>query len=72
MTLATQPSLRPTNKLTAAALIAPAVTEVWGALLPYLCDTCEAFAGPDMSMLVGAFAALAVGWFIPDKANVPA
>jgi hypothetical protein len=67
MALVKQPSALPTNKLAVAALIGPAATEAWGAVMA---SVYPAVAGPEMSLLVGAVATLIVGWFIPDRANV--
>lgn len=65
--LVNQPSALPTRKLTVAAMIAPAVTEAWGA---FMTDVYPPVAGPEVSMLVGATAALLLGYFVRDRANV--
>lgn len=64
--LVNQPSALPTRKLTVAAMIAPAVTEAWGAILA---DLYPPVSGPEVSMFVGALAGLAVGYFVRDRAN---
>jgi hypothetical protein len=68
MATAKQASALPTNKLSVAAMIGPAATEAWGAVMA---DLYPALSGPAVSMLVGALAAVAVGWFVPDRPNVP-
>ena len=65
MNLATQTSRLPTNKLAVGVLLAPAMAEIWGAYAP------AELTGPAMSALVGAVIALAVGYFVPDRLNVP-
>lgn len=67
MALVRQPSALPTNKLSVAVMIGPAATEAWGAVMATVYPP---IAGPEMSVLVGALAALVVGWFVPDRANV--
>jgi hypothetical protein len=64
--LVDQPTARPTNKLAIAVLIGPAVTEIWGGVMA---EIYPALAGASTSMLVGAIAALAVGYLVPDRAN---
>lgn len=64
--LVNQPTKRPTNKLMISALVAPAVTEAWGAVMA---DIYTPLSGPEVSMLVGALAALAAGYFVRDRAN---
>jgi hypothetical protein len=71
-----QPGLAPTNKAMTAAGIAAVVTtyaqpvaaELWPQIAP------AALAGPAMTAavaaLVGALAALAVAWWVPDRAGV--
>lgn len=67
MTLASQPNALPTNKLAIAALVGPAVTELWPGIMA---DLWPALAGgPATAALAGAAAALIVGWFVPDRAN---
>ena len=66
--MAKQASALPTNKLAVAALIGPATTEAWGAVMATIYPP---VAGPEVSLLVGALATLIVGWFVPDRANVP-
>lgn len=65
MTLANQPSVLPTNKLTVGALLAPAIAEVFQAYAP------PELSGPAMSALVGALIAMFVAYWVPDRANVP-
>lgn len=65
MKLANQPDFLPSNKLTVAAMIGPAVVEVWQVVAH------AALAGPAMSALVGSVVALVVGYFVDDRANVP-
>ena len=67
MTKVNQPTLRPTNKLAVAVMIGPAATEAWGAMMAGIYPP---VAGPEVSMLVGAIVALAVGYFVRDQANV--
>lgn len=66
MTLVNQPSKRPTNKLAVAVAIGPAATEAWGSVMA---DLYPPLAGPSVSMLAGALAALAIGYFVKDRAN---
>lgn len=66
--MARQPSALPTNKLAVAALIGPASTEAWGAVMATIYPP---LSGPEVSLLIGAVATLVVGWFVPDRANVP-
>ena len=65
--MATQETAFPTNKLSVAVIIGPAVTEAWGAGMQtiYL-----PLSGPEMSMLMGALVTLLVGYFVPDRPNV--
>lgn len=67
MPLVNQPTSLPTNKLMVATLIGPAATEVWGQVMTDLYPT---LAGPAMSMLAGGVAAMLVGYFVKDRANV--
>ena len=62
MSIVTQPSAMPTNKLTVAVLIPLAVQEVLPMLFPALAAT------PNTTMLIGAVLALVVGWLVPDRA----
>ena len=64
--LVKQTSALPTNKLSVAVLIGPAATEAWGAVMATIYHP---LSGPEVSMLVGALAALAVGYMVPDRAN---
>lgn len=68
MALAHQSSSLPTNKLMVSALIAPAFTEFWGT---FMAENYPPLSGDAVTILVGALAALVVGYFIPDRANVP-
>lgn len=68
MTLARQTSALPTNKLGVAALVGPAASEVWSNLMT---EIAPSLAGDSVCVLVGALAALLVGYFVPDRANVP-
>lgn len=67
MKLVNQPSALPTNKLGVAALVGPAVAEVWRNLMT---DAYPALAGDATAILVGTFAALIAGYFVRDRANV--
>ena len=67
MALVRQPSNFPTNKLSVAVLIGPAVTEAWGSVMA---TVYAPLSGPEVSMLAGALAALAIGYIVPDRANV--
>ena len=67
MALVNQPSAMPTNKLMVAAAVGPAVTEVWGAVMS---DLYAPVAGVETSFLMGAAAALALGYLIKDRPNV--
>lgn len=65
---ATQPSILPTNKLAVAALLGPAFAEVWSNITA---EYIPVLAGDSTAMLAGAIFALLVGYFVPDRANVP-
>lgn len=77
MAKAKQTSLMPTNKLAFGSAVtaivgtqfSPAVAEVWPQIVPAV------LAGPAVTEIISAlaalFAGLAVGWFIPDRPNVP-
>jgi hypothetical protein len=65
--LVKQPSPLPTNKLAVAVLIGPAATEAWGAVMAQIYLP---MSGPEVSMLVGGLAALAVGYIVRDRVNV--
>lgn len=66
MKTATQKTAMPTRKLLSAALVAPMVTEVWGRAMA---DILPSLAGPEASQWIGAAAAIAVGYFVPDAPN---
>ena len=71
-----QPDNLPTNKAATVAVLAPAgalyvapiIAELWPQVAPAL------VAGPAvteaLAWLAGALAALAVAWFVPDRAGV--
>ncbi len=75
MATAKQTSILPTNKLAIGSAItaivgtqlSPAVAEVWPGIAPAL------LAGPAFTDIIAAVVALmagiAVGWFIPDRAQ---
>ena len=77
MPLERQPDILPTNKSTVAAALGagvvlhaePLIAELWPSIAPPL------LAGPAatdaMSWLAGILAALAVAWFVPDRAGCP-
>ena len=67
MALADQPDAYPTNKLTVAAMIAPAVTEAYQNVMTQFYAP---LSGPAMGMLAGAAAAMIAGYFVPDRDNV--
>lgn len=67
MSTVSQPSKMPTNKLMTAVAIGPAVTEAWGAVMA---DIYPPLAGPEVSILVGALAAAAIGYLVKDRPNV--
>ncbi len=64
--LVKQPSAVPTRKLAVAAMVGPAVTEIWGAAMA---DLYPPLAGESASLLAGGLAALVVGYFVRDRAN---
>ena len=77
MPLERQPDSLPTNKCTVAAALGagvvlhaePVIAELWPTIAP------AALAGPAatdaMAWLVGILVALAVAWFVPDRAGQP-
>ncbi|MEY1555340.1 hypothetical protein AB3Y40_06860 [Yoonia sp. R2331] len=68
MKLVNQPSALPTNKLAVSVMIGPVVTELWPEVMM---DVYPPLAGGDATaVFVGAIAALIVGYFVPDRANV--
>ena len=68
MQLVTQPSALPTNKLAVSVMIGPVVTELWPDLMMDLYPPLA--GGPMTAAMIGAIAALIVGYFTPDRANV--
>lgn len=78
MPLEHQPDALPTNKSAVAAVFGagfvlhaePVIAELWPAIAPALLAGPAATAA--MSWLAGILAALAVAWFIPDRAGRPA
>lgn len=69
MALAKQPDILPTNKLTVAAFVAPAVTEAWQNVMA---TVYAPVSGPEVGMLAGVCAAFVFGYFVPDRDNVGA
>lgn len=67
MAYARQTTYLPTNKLAIASLIGPAAVEAYQAVM---LDIYPPLSGEAMSMLVGAFVALSVGYFVPDRPNM--
>lgn len=65
---AVQTSGLPTRKLAVGAMVGPAVTEVWGSVMVGIYPP---LSGPEMSMLIGALAAVAVAYWVKDRANMP-
>lgn len=65
--LVNQPTIRPTNKMTVAALVGPAAAEVWTKLTATYAPS---LSGEAMSMLIGTLAAMAVAYWVRDQANV--
>lgn len=68
MALATQTNVLPTNKLAVAALVGPAVTELYPDIMAMI--WAPLIGGTATAALAGAGAALIVGWFVKDRANV--
>ncbi|MFN7003741.1 MAG: hypothetical protein ACK4NW_09970 [Roseinatronobacter sp.] len=68
MQLAKQLSALPTNKLLTGGGVAALVSTAWIEVMPGIAPT---LAGPGMAALVGATAAYAVGYFVPDRVNTP-
>lgn len=68
MNLATQLSALPTNKLLTGTGVSAIVTAAWAEVMA---TAAPSLAGPGMSALVGAAAALLIGYFVPDRVNVP-
>lgn len=62
-----QPSAMPTRKLMTGALVGPAAAEAWGNIMATVYPP---VAGPEMSMLIGALAAVLVAYWVRDRANV--
>lgn len=69
MILAKQLSSLPTNKLLVGGGLGPIATAAW---VEIMSTYAPALAGPGMSALVGAAIAFAVGYFVPDRVNLPA
>lgn len=67
MATVNQPSVLPTNKLTAAVVITPLVAELWGRLMA---EFYPPLSGPELSMYVGVLAAALVGYVVKDRPNV--
>lgn len=65
MTTRNAPTAWPTRKLVTGAMVASAVNEAWGKVMP---DLVPWLAGSEVSTLAGALAALAVGYFVRDRA----
>ncbi len=68
MQLAKQLSALPTNKLLTGSAVAPIVTAAWSEVMAIVAPS---LAGPGMAALVGGLAALLIGYFVPDRVNVP-
>lgn len=68
MALATQSNALPTNKLAIAALIGPASSEIWQNVM---LDLYPPLAGDMTTMLMAGLITLFVGYYVPDRANVP-
>ena len=69
MQLAKQLSALPTNKLLAGSGVASIVQAAWAEVMA---TAAPSLAGPGVSVLVGFVAAMLVGYFVPDRLNVPA
>lgn len=67
MTTVVQPSLNPTNKLT-AAVVGVAITEVARTLLANLAP---GWSDPAMWTALSPIIVFACGWFVKDAPNVP-
>lgn len=68
MPLARQPSALPSNKLAIAALVGPAASEIWQSVM---LDLYPPLAGDMTTMLVAGLITLFVGYWVPDRANLP-
>ena len=66
MKLATQLSAFPTNKLMTGSVVGPIATAAWAEVMATVAPS---LAGPGMSGLIGFVAALAFGYFVPDRVN---
>lgn len=64
---AVQSSAMPTRKLTVGALIAPAASEAWGAIMATVYPP---LSGPEVSLLIGALAGVAVAYWVKDRPNI--
>lgn len=69
MQFAKQLSALPTNKLLVGGGVAGVVSAAWAEVMPTVVPS---LAGPAMSALIGAVAAYAIAWFVPDRVNVAA
>ncbi|MDB6453564.1 hypothetical protein [Falsirhodobacter sp. 20TX0035] len=67
MPLATQLSRAPTNKLMAGGISAAVITSAWSEVFAFW----PPISGPGMSTLAGILIAMAIGYFVPDRANLP-
>ncbi|MBK4215819.1 hypothetical protein JJJ17_07775 [Paracoccus caeni] len=67
-TLANQLSALPTNKLLTGSGVGSIVSTAWAEVMA---SYAPSLAGPGMSALVGFVAAIAIGYFVPDRVNAP-
>ena len=67
--LAKQLSALPTNKLLAGSGVASIVQAAWSEVMV---SAAPSLAGPGRAALGGFLAAMVVGYFVPDRLNVPA
>lgn len=66
---AQQTSALPTNKLLTGAGLATVVQGAWSEIMANVAPT---LAGDNTAMLAGFIVAMIVGYFVPDRVNVPA
>lgn len=66
MTRVNQLSAMPTNKLMTGALVGPAASEFWGRIMT---EHYPPLSGPEVSLLVGTIAAVAVAYWVKDRPN---